>query len=123
MWNAVINRLSHWDLCGTYRLAQGEGESSPALTAALEAQKLSVNGLRVISDATSDPREEDWPTEDSFKLASDFSDSMSDHVSEEYQSTEIGKATGDTSEDSDSRGPHNSVVEGIAQELHTRSRC
>ena len=62
-----------------------------------------MNNLSAISDATSDPREEDWPTEGSFKLASDFSDSMFDHVSDEYQSKEIVKATGDTSDDSDSR--------------------
>ena len=101
MWNALINRLGHWDAWEHLSSSQGGVENTPEPTAAAEAQKRSGNNLSVISDP--DPSEEDWPTEDSFKLASDFSDSMSDHVSEAYQSKEIGRATGDISDDSDSR--------------------
>ena len=103
MWNAVINRLSRWDLWEHLSSSQGEGETSPKLVATERARKRSTNNLSAISGVTSDPQGEDWPTEDSFKLASDFSDSMSDHVSEEYQSKEIGKATEDTSDYSESR--------------------
>ena len=69
----------------------------------MEAQKQKQNNLSVISDVTSDPRGKDWLSEDSFKLASDFSDSMSDHVSEKRQSEEIGKATGNITDDSNSQ--------------------
>ena len=99
MWNAFINRLSHWEGCEHIYSTQGGGESAPKLlSAAVGARERSVNNLSIISDATSDPREEDWPTDNNFKLNSDFSDLVY-----EYQSKEIGKATGDTSDDSDSR--------------------
>ena len=57
----------------------------------MEKQERSENNLSISSDATSDPRDEDCPTEDSFKLAFDFLDRMSDHVSEKRQSKKIGR--------------------------------
>ena len=57
--------------------------------------------ISILSDHTSDPREEDWPTDDSFMVAPDFSDPMLDHVSEEYQTLEIARVTGILGESSD----------------------
>ena len=43
------------------------------------------------SDYTSDPREKDWPTDDSFQITPDFPDPMSD-MYDEYQSKEVTRA-------------------------------
>ena len=50
---------------------------------------------QAISDSTSDPREENGPTDDSFIIEPDFSDPMSDNLSEEYQKKAIARATDD----------------------------
>ena len=57
-----------------------------------------------ISDSTSDPREEDWPTDDSFIIEPDFSVPMLDNVSEEYQSKAITRATEDIGGSADETG-------------------
>ena len=56
--------------------------------------KLTRLNVSISSDYTSDPRDEDWPTDDSFILAPDFSDPMSDNLSEDYQTKEVTWATG-----------------------------
>ena len=51
--------------------------------------------LSAISDLSSDPREEDWPTDDSFIMEPDFSDPMSDNASEEYQTKQVNRTADD----------------------------
>ena len=45
--------------------------------------------LSAISDLTSDPKEEDWPTDDSFIMEPDFSDPMSDDASENIKPSRL----------------------------------
>ena len=52
-----------------------------------------ISNADTSSNYTSDPREEVWPTDDSFNIAPDFSDPMSDNISEGYQSLEQTRAT------------------------------
>ena len=76
---------------GAFLIIPRGKESITEFTAVVEPQEQSENNDSVISDviSTPDPREEDRPTEDSFKLASDFSDSMSDHVSESMKNDKL----------------------------------
>ena len=60
--------------------------------------------LSAISDLTSDPREEDWPTDDSFVMEPDFSDPMSDDASEKYQAKPIARTTDDIGGSADETG-------------------
>ena len=55
-------------------------------------QELTISNIDTSSNYTSDPREEDWPTDDSSNIAPDFSGPMSDNISEEYQSREVTRA-------------------------------
>ena len=57
-----------------------------------------------ISDSTSGPREEDWPADDSFIIEPDFSDPMSDNLSEEYPTKAIARATDDIGRSADETG-------------------
>ena len=66
-------------------------------------QEPAMSNVDTSSNYTSDPREEDWPTGDSLNLAPDFSDTMSDNISEEYQSREVTRATQMVEESSDER--------------------
>ena len=74
---------------GAFLIIPRGKESITEFTAVVEPQEQSENNDSVISDVTPDPREEDRPTEDSFKLASNFSDSMSDHVSESMKNDKL----------------------------------
>ena len=94
MWNAIINRVSHWDAWEHFSTSQRGRESTTEFNAAVEKGEQSENILSRNSDATSDPRKEDWPTEDSFKLASYFSESMSDNLSEKRQSKNLVRQQG-----------------------------
>ena len=57
-----------------------------------------------ISDLTSDPREEDWATDVNFVMEPDFSDPMSDNVSEKYQSKAVARTTDDIGGSADETG-------------------
>ena len=48
----------------------------------------------IVSDYTSDPKEEVWPTDNSFNVAPNFSDPISDNMSGKYQTKAITRATG-----------------------------
>ena len=66
-------------------------------------QKPAVSNIDTSSNYTSDPKKEDWPTDDSFNIAPDVSDPMSDNISEGYQSREVKRAT-QTMEESSNEG-------------------
>ena len=68
-------------------VAAHQGTNAPGPT-----KRESNSNNNAISDSTSDPREEDWPTDYSFIIEPDFSDPMSDNASEEYQSKAIARA-------------------------------
>ena len=57
-----------------------------------------------ISDLTSDPRLEDWPTDDSFVMEPDCSDPMSDNASEKYQTKAVARTTDDIGGSADETG-------------------
>ena len=57
-----------------------------------------------ISDLTSDPKEEDWPTDGSFVMAPDFSDPMSDSTSEKYQTKAVTRTADDIGGSADETG-------------------
>ena len=60
--------------------------------------------LSAISDLTSDPREEDWPTDDSFITEPGFSDPMSDNTSEEYPTRQVTRTADDIGGSADETG-------------------
>ena len=64
------------------------------------AREANLNS-NAISDSTSDPREEDWLTDDTFVIEPNSSDPMPDNVSEKYQMKAIARATDDIGESAD----------------------
>ena len=55
-------------------------------------QEPAISNIDTSSNYTSDPKEEDWPNDDSFNIVPDFSDQMSDNLSGEYQTKEVTRA-------------------------------
>ena len=51
--------------------------------------ELTTLNVSISSDYTSDPREDVWLTDDSFKVAPYFSDPISENLVEEYQTKEV----------------------------------
>ena len=93
LWSSLTKTLSRvndqWHSSNSKR----ERVTTPQYT---KAQKASGPTTResnlndnAISDSTSDPREEDWPIDDSFIIEPNFSDPMSDNLSEEYQTRRL----------------------------------
>ena len=106
MWNSIINLINHWDPWEQLSFSQGGGGSEQNMNELMRIERSNDVPITTrISDGasnhTSDPREEDWPTEDSLMVVPDFSNPMSDYVSEEYQTKEMGRARRATEGSSD----------------------
>ena len=65
--------------------------NNPANVSERKPEVINLN-VSIASDYTSYSREEDWPTEDSFIVASNFSDQISDNVSGECHTEEIARS-------------------------------
>ena len=99
LWNSIAKTLSRTNTRRRSNISRrgreatsqyGEIPKTPEPT----AFEGNVN-FSTISDLTSDPREEDWPTDDSFVMEPEFSDPMSDNVSEKYQTKAVTRTTDD----------------------------
>ena len=86
-----LSKIYTW-LCSTNSQVQGEGTTTklPSVPAKREPTKLYVS---TSYDYTSVPSAADLLTDDSFNIAPDFSDLMSDNLSEVYQTKEKTRAT------------------------------
>ena len=106
LWNSITRTLSRTNTRRCSNLSRG-GRKDTSRRA--EASKTpdptgcEIN-LSAISDLTSDPREEDWPTDDSFVMEPDFSDPMSDDASEKYQAKPVARTTDDIGGSADETG-------------------
>ena len=92
MWKTISKRLSKnpW----LRSIGSRGGSGTPTRRAEQPAkQKPTISNLDTSSNYTSDPREQDWPTDDSFNIVPGFSDPMSDNICEEYQPKEVTTAT------------------------------
>ena len=106
LWNSITRTLSRTNTRRCSNLSRGgrkdtwrraEASKTPDPTGC-------ETNLSAISDLTSDPREEDWPTDDSFLMEPDFSDPMSDDASEKYQAKPVARTTNDIGGSADETG-------------------
>ena len=115
LWSSLTKTLSRgnarWHSSHSKRGRVTTAQHTKAQKAPGPTTRESNLNNNTISDSTSDPREEDWPTDDSFIIKSDFSDPMSDNLSEEYQTKAIARATDDIGGSADETGsqPHTSI--------------
>ena len=105
IWSSITRTLS-WANTQRHSFRSKGGRVTTPQHA--EAQKVPEPTAReanlncnAISDSTSDPREEDWLTDDSFVIEPNSSDPMPDNVSEKYQMKAIARATDDIGESAD----------------------
>ena len=77
LWNSITRTLSRSNTRRRFNLSRGGGRL-PCNTPKYQKTDPTAceTNLSAISDLTSDPREEDWPTDDSFVMEPDFSDPM-----------------------------------------------
>ena len=82
LWNSITKTLSRSNTHRHSHLSKRgrEAASLHAKTPKTPEPVACETNLSAISDLTSDPREEDWPTDDSFVMEPDFSDPMSDNA-------------------------------------------
>ena len=106
LWSSLTKTPSRGNACWHSSHSKRGRVTTPHHTKAQEAPGPTTreSNLNAISDSTSDPREEDRPTDDSFLIRPDFSDTMSDNLSEEYQTKVIARATDDIGGSADETG-------------------
>ena len=93
MWESITEKLSKSRTWLFPTNSQGGRGTTTKQSSELTKPERTRADVSISSDYTSDPREEDWATDDSFKIARGFSDPMSDNLSEEYQTREAARAT------------------------------
>ena len=105
-WKSLTKPLSRSNVQRRSNLLGGgrEAASLDAKTPKTSEPVACETNLSAISDLTSDPREEDWPTDDSFVMEPDFSDQMSDNMSEEYQTKQVTRIADDIGGSADETG-------------------
>ena len=96
LWNSITKTLSRSNTRRRVDLSRG-GTEATQQHAKVQKRELTAceTNLSAISDLTSDPREDDWPTDDSFVMEPDFSDPMSDNASDEYQTKAVARTVDD----------------------------
>ena len=106
LWNSITKTLSRSNTHRHSHLSKRgrEAASLHAKTPKTPEPVACETNLSAISDLTSDPREEDWPTDDSFVMEPDFSDPMSDNASEEYQTKQVTRTADDIGGSADETG-------------------
>ena len=106
LWNSITRTLSRSNTRRCFNLSRGGGKP-PCITPKYQKKPEPTaceTNLSAISDLTSDPREEDWPTDDSFVMEPDFSDPMSDNASEKYQTKAVARTVDDIGGSADETG-------------------
>ena len=106
LWNSITRTLSRTNTRRCSNLSKGGRKDTSRRAEASKTPDPTgcETNLSAISDITSDPREEDWPTDDSFVMEPDFSDPMSDDASEKYQAKPIARTTDDIGGSADETG-------------------
>ena len=106
LWNSITKTLSRSNTHRHSHLSKRgrEAASLHAKTPKTPEPVACETNLSAISDLTSDPREKDWPTDDSFIMEPDFSDPMSDNASEEYQTKQATRTADDIGGSADETG-------------------
>ena len=98
-WNSIAKTLSRTNNRRFSSLSRRRKEATSQYTEVPKTPEPTACEANVSfsakSDLTSDPREEDWPTDDSFVMEPDFSDPMSDNTSEKYQTKAVTRTTDD----------------------------
>ena len=102
MWKTISKRLNKSSWLRSIGSRGGRGTHTRHVEEST-TQEPAISNNDTSSNCTSDPREEDWPTDDSFNKAPNFSDPMSDNISEEYQSREVTRAAQMVDESSEER--------------------
>ena len=105
-WNSITKPLSRSNARRHSNLSRGGREAAlqHAKTPKTPEPTACETNLSAISDLTSDPREEEWPTDDSFVMEPDFSDPMSDNASDEYQTKPVTRTIDDIGGSADETG-------------------
>ena len=106
LWNSITRSLSRTNTRRCSNLSRGGRKDTSRRAEASKTPDPTgcETNLSAISDLTSDPREEDWPTDDSFVMEPDFSDPMSDDASEKYQAKPVARTTDDIGGSADETG-------------------
>ena len=91
MWRTISKRLSKSSWLRSTGSRGGKGTTTTHVEKSPKPEP-TISSAETSSNYTSYPREEDWPIDDSFIMSPDFSDPMSDNLSEEYQSREMTRA-------------------------------
>ena len=106
LWNSITRTLSRTNTrrCSNHSRGGRKDTSRRAEASKTPDPTGCETNLSAISDLTSDPREEDWPTDDSFVMEPDFSDPMSDDASEKYQAKPVARTTDDIGGSADETG-------------------
>ena len=106
LWNSITRTLSRTNTRRCSNLSRGGRKDTSRRAEASKTPDPTgcETNLSAISDLTSDPREEDWPTDDSFVMEPDFSDPMSDDASEKYQAKPVARTTDDIGGSADETG-------------------
>ena len=106
LWNSITRKLSRTNTRRCSNLSRGGRKDTSRRAEASKTPDPTgcETNLSAISDLTSDPREEDWPTDDSFVMEPDFSDPMSDDASEKYQAKPVARTTDDIGGSADETG-------------------
>ena len=106
LWNSITRTLSRSNTRRRSNLSRGGREAASQHAKVPKTPELTAceTSLSALSDLTSDPREEDWPTDDSFVLEPDFSDHMSDNASDKYQTKAVARTIVDIGGSADETG-------------------
>ena len=106
LWNSITRTLSRTNTRRCSNLSKGGRKDTSRCTEASKTPDPTgyETNLSAISDLTSDPREEDWPTDDSFVMELDCSDLMSDNASDKYQTKAVARTIDDIEGSADETG-------------------
>ena len=106
LWNSITRTLSRTNTRRCSNLSRGGRKDTSRRAEASKTPDPTgcETNLSAISDLTSDPSEEDWPTDDSYVMEPDFSDPMSDDASEKYQAKPVARTTDDIGGSADETG-------------------
>ena len=106
LWNSITRTLSRTNTRQCPNLSRGGRKDTSRRAEASKTPDPTgcEPNFSAISDLTSDPKEEDWPTDNSFVMEPDFSDPMSDDASEKYQTKPVARNTDDIGGSADETG-------------------
>ena len=103
LYNKDVKSLEHPAALQSFERGEGDCPATRQSTKKPEPTACETN-LSAISDLTSDTREEDWPTDDSFVMEPNFSDPMSDNASDKYQTKAVARTVDDIGGSADETG-------------------